>query len=224
MWQLLLPPVIVIITFTFLLWFLAKKQSDPFVQQEISRLTSGEIESFHGVRTWFWATTEKMSKKARVQMLRFHNVLGDISKVAKENKEQTVAPADPATFEDSTPTVQPPVLPRTDIPHVPKASESFIERPIVRRETNLESVNLVPPATRTNVSDIKKEATSHEEDFISSIAKNPKDFSAYEKLGDYYMDNGNIKDAKECYRQVLRLSPANSEVKMKIRRLEKMLG
>jgi hypothetical protein len=38
------------------------------------------------------------------------------------------------------------------------------------------------------------------------------------------MDNGNIKDAKECYRQVLRLSPANRDVKMKIRRLEKMLG
>ena len=88
----------------------------------------------------------------------------------------------------------------------------------VRREVKEEGFS------RQNVSDIKKEAISHEEDFITAIAKNPKDFQAYEKLGDYYMDNGNIKDAKECYRQVLRLSPANREVKMKIRRLEKMLG
>lgn len=223
MWQLLLPPVIVIIAFTFLLWFLAKKQSDPFVQEEISRLTNGEIETLNGFRTWFWGFTEKMTKRARVQMLRFHNVLGDWSRVAKENKEQTVS----ETSIEEAPAVEAPVLPRTDILSQPRPEENFIERPIVRRETPLESLQQkgLAQQTRTNVSDIsKKEAITHEEDFISSIAKNPKDFSAYEKLGDYYMDNGNIKDAKECYRQVLRLTPANREVKMKIRRLEKMLG
>lgn len=224
MWQLLLPPVVVITAFTFLLWFLAKKQSDPFVQEEINRLTSGENEAMSGFRTWFWSVTEKMTKKARVQMLRFHNVLGDWSKVAKENKEQRNIEEE---LETEIPAVEAPVMPRTDILSQPRTDENFnfIERPIVRKEglrENMSQSQAVP--IRTNVSDIKKEASSHEEDFISSIAKNPKDFSAYEKLGDYYMDNGNIKDAKECYRQVLRLSPANREVKMKIRRLEKMLG
>lgn len=220
MWQLLLPPVIVIISFTFLLWFLAKKQSDPFVQEEINRLTSEEVETYNSFRTWFWGLTEKWTKKARVMMLRFHNTLGDWSKVARENKEHKGQEAP----DETAPSIEAPVLPRTDIPQsTTRIQESFIHQPITRGETKLESVNTAPPV-RTNISDIKKEATSHEEDFISSIAKNPKDFSAYEKLGDYYMDNGNIKDAKECYRQVLRLSPANRDVKMKIRRLEKMLG
>ncbi len=221
MWQLLLPPVIVIITFNFLLWFLAKKQSDPFVQEEINRLTNGEVEAYNSVRTWFWGFTEKMTKRARVMMLRFHNVLGDWSKVAKQNKEHN---GQEGGTEIQNPSVQEPVMPRTDITSTPKTEDSFIERPIVRREVRVESTGTTGAPLRTNVSDIKKEFTSHEEDFIASIAKNPKDYSAYEKLGDYYMENGNIKDAKECYRQVLRLSPANREVKMKIRRLEKMLG
>ncbi len=224
MWQLLLPPVVVIVTFTFLLWFLAKKQSDPFVQEEMTRLTNGEHESFNTFRTWFWGLTEKITRRARVKMLRLHNVLGDWSRVAKENKAQKGTQA----FENSAPTIQEPVLPRTDMTSARMPEDSFIERPITRsarREVPVESTGATTTLTsRANVADIKKELTSHEEDFIASIAKNPKDFSAYEKLGDYYMDNGNIKDAKECYRQVLRLSPANREVKMKIRRLEKMLG
>lgn len=226
MWQLLLPPVIVILTFTFLLWFLAKKQSDPFVQEEINRLTYGEVETIQNVRTWFWGFMEKMSKRARVQMLRFHNKLGDLSKVAKQNKEQR---GPELVLENIVPAVQEPVMPRTDIGQsIPRANDRFMERPIVRREVAREATSQqsAPQAVsaRSNVADIKKDLTTHEEDFIASIAKNPKDFSAYEKLGDYYMDNGNIKDAKECYRQVLRLSPANRDVKMKIRRLEKMLG
>jgi hypothetical protein len=225
MWQLLLPPVIVIIAFTFLLWFLAKKQSDPFVQEEINRLTNGEVETFNSFRTFFWGITEKLTKRLRVQMLRLHNTMADWSKVARENKEHKGADVD---LEAPAPSVQEPVLPRTDMTSAPTHEDGFMERPIVRREFHAESVSAPAPAAngnqRANVSDIKKELTSHEEDFIASIAKNPKDFSAYEKLGDYYMDNGNIKDAKECYRQVLRLSPANREVKMKIRRLEKMLG
>lgn len=228
MWQLLLPPVIVIIAFTFLLWFLAKKQSDPFVQEEINRLTNGEVETINNFRTWFWGLTEKLTKRLRVHMLRLHNRMADWSKVAKENKEHK---AQEIVTEPMAPSVQAPVLPRTDMTSAPSRDDSFMERPIARgarREVHVQTQVNTPPANngnqRSNVSDIKKDLTSHEEDFIASIAKNPKDFSAYEKLGDYYMDNGNIKDAKECYRQVLRLSPANRDVKMKIRRLEKMLS
>lgn len=67
-------------------------------------------------------------------------------------------------------------------------------------------------------------AASPEEGLIGQIATNPKDFAAYEALGDYYMESGNIKDAKECYRQVLKLSPVHRMVKIKIRRLEKILS
>jgi tetratricopeptide (TPR) repeat protein len=63
-----------------------------------------------------------------------------------------------------------------------------------------------------------------EESLIARIAESPKEFSAYEALGDFYMEAGNTQDAKECYRQVLKLSPAHRSVKMKIRKLEKVLS
>lgn len=62
-----------------------------------------------------------------------------------------------------------------------------------------------------------------EEGLIDRIAKNPKDAPAYEELGDYYMGSGNLSDAKACYRQVIKLSPLNREVKEKVRRLERLL-
>ena len=63
-----------------------------------------------------------------------------------------------------------------------------------------------------------------EEDLITRIATNPKDYTAYEALGDFYMNKGSIQDAKECYKQVLKLSPVQRMVKIKIRRLERLLS
>jgi len=62
-----------------------------------------------------------------------------------------------------------------------------------------------------------------EEELIDRIARNPKDAPAYEELGDFYMESENLSDAKACYRQVIKLSPLNREVKDKIRRLERLL-
>lgn len=65
--------------------------------------------------------------------------------------------------------------------------------------------------------------TQLEDILVERIAANPRDLEAYERLGEYYMEQGNVQDAKECYRQVLRLSPVHRLAKIKIRRLEKML-
>ncbi len=62
-----------------------------------------------------------------------------------------------------------------------------------------------------------------EEELIDRIARNPKDAPAYEELGDFYMEQSNLSDAKACYRQVIKLSPLNREVKEKVRRLERLL-
>lgn len=62
-----------------------------------------------------------------------------------------------------------------------------------------------------------------EEELIDRIAKNPKDAASYEELGDYYLANENLEDAKACYRQVIKLLPLNREVKDKVRKLERLL-
>lgn len=62
-----------------------------------------------------------------------------------------------------------------------------------------------------------------EELLIERIAINPKDIEAYERLGEYYLEIKNLEHAKECFKQILRLNPLNSNVKYKIRKLERML-
>ena len=65
----------------------------------------------------------------------------------------------------------------------------------------------------------KKEETEKEElenILIERIASDPRDIEAYERLGDYYVGQKNGRDARECYRQVLKLNPRNVSVKRKL--------
>ena len=59
---------------------------------------------------------------------------------------------------------------------------------------------------------------------IERIAANPKDIEAYERLGEYYMEIENWNYAKECFKQVLRLNPSSTNVRSKMRELERLLG
>ena len=67
--------------------------------------------------------------------------------------------------------------------------------------------------------EIKKEEAEKEElenILIERIASDPRDIEAYERLGDYYLGQKNGRDARECYRQVLKLNPRNDSVKRKL--------
>lgn len=70
----------------------------------------------------------------------------------------------------------------------------------------------------------KDEKDRYEQVLIERIALNPRDVEAYERLGDYYMENGNLSDAKECFKQVLRLSPLSRRARFRMRRVEKSLS
>ena len=64
------------------------------------------------------------------------------------------------------------------------------------------------PAT---VDEMKKE----EQRLIIEIAKNPKNSSLYEVLGDLYMKMSNFADAKESYEAAIELNPTKEELKKK---------
>jgi len=55
---------------------------------------------------------------------------------------------------------------------------------------------------------------------IYRIAENPKDIEAYREIGDYYMGIGNIKDAKESFKMVLKLRPRDLKAKSSLREIE----
>lgn len=60
-----------------------------------------------------------------------------------------------------------------------------------------------------------------EDILIERIATNPKDSEAYERLGEYYLEIGDFTDAKECFKQLLKLNPMNRSAKIKMQRLER---
>lgn len=71
---------------------------------------------------------------------------------------------------------------------------------------------------------IPKVKNKLEDLLIERVAANPKDIEAYERLGEYYMEIETYNDAKECFKQVMKLCPTNRNVKYKIKRLERLLG
>ena len=76
---------------------------------------------------------------------------------------------------------------------------------------------------RPQRSSLRNEKSQLEEVLIKRIAINPKDIEAYERLGDYYLESMNYQDSLECFKQVLRLSPVHNKAKLRIRRLERMI-
>lgn len=96
-----------------------------------------------------------------------------------------------------------------------KSSTSEVEEEKIIRPTV--SSKVVRPKARTEMKDRLEDL------LIERIAANPKDVEAYERLGEYYMEIDSLTDAKECFKQVLKLDPKNGNVKYRMRRLEVML-
>ncbi|NTW13693.1 MAG: tetratricopeptide repeat protein [Candidatus Moranbacteria bacterium] len=128
--------------------------------------------------------------------------------------------------------VETPVVTQSDEPVIPSArprpwsrisqrvregvepqEEMPVPRPMLRRE--VVTPDAMPEGRGRGGKD------PHEVALLSRIVENPRDSSAYEELGDWYFASRSMQDAKECYRQALKLHPTNRAVKIKIRRLEK---
>ena len=78
--------------------------------------------------------------------------------------------------------------------------------------------------SKSRLSFVKKEPLPEnkvqEAALIYRIAENPKDLEAYREIGDYYMGIGNIKDAKESFKMVLKLRPRDLKAKSSLREIE----
>ncbi len=262
MWYLVAPPIVVVLSLSFLLWYLSRKGSDPAIALKV---LAGEVDletvSFPRTKEFFLKILEKFGQRFKVGSLRAHNALHEFtqsvkasrlkvhmaatSRVDKEEKFDEVTEGDEIREElssDDTVSSEKLLAPRVAMIPEKRASfrpEEILTAPILRKERGsmknsfqidsgkkeglprpMVSEIAVHPENKKRV--FRSDA-SREESLIAHIAKDPKNFIAYEELGDYYLETGNIKDAKECYRQVLKLSPVHRMVKIKIRRLEKLL-
>lgn len=241
MWYLIIPPIIVVVSLSFILWYLSRKGADPLIAEKASRLieeAQGQI-SFLRTKNFFLRILEKTAYRFKVVSLRIHNTLNDLTQTLKVRRQR---------FQEG-------VLAKKSLEQVKTSRQekivshgNFLQR-FVKHDKHEDPAEeqeksepiFAPPAPsqpplslRPMVSEtvVRPEAVheripvdiSREENLIARIALNPKDFIAYEGLGDYYLEAGNFKDAKECYRQVLKLSPVQRAVKIKIRRLERIFS
>jgi hypothetical protein len=290
MWYLIIPPIVVVASLLFVLWYLSRKGADPLVAARASRLeeAAGQQVSFSRTKSFFLRLLEKMAYRFKVASLKAHNKLHGVTQSLKESQRRFTSKSFPEEMphpsdEETNARREAVYTPQTDnVRHffdrrateakeqnvseesekesiaffpakkeeveisgsaIPVTrTETTLEAPIVRTRREVAPIAQVRPSEKPLVSSPsrpmvserathpervhKKVATRNgrEEDFIARIAANPKDFTAYEGLGDYYLEANNVKDAKECYRQVLKLSPVQRMVKIKIRRLEKILS
>lgn len=269
MWYLIIPPVIVVASLAFVLWYLSRKGADPEIAEKMAQMdTVPKSPAFSRTKTFFLRILEKLVQRFKVGSLQMHNSLHAwtqsikerrrkvqeaVSVANKHREEEQLLPenAQEKRFAFLRKRAVPAAEPQRSVTEeevlgegAPQeesepSRESVLVEPIVRRRRvfgEKESVPKTKPAepqpmvsarlTRPEASQPPKKPRNvlREEDLIKRIATNPKDFTAYEALGDYYLETNNITDAKECYRQVLKLSPVQRMVKIKIRRLEKLLS
>jgi tetratricopeptide (TPR) repeat protein len=230
MWYLIIPPIIVVVSLSFVLWYLSRKGADPAVAKKALEL-QGEAKqktSFPRVKTFFLRLLEKMAYSFKVKSLKAHNTLHNLTHSIKEKQRrfQTKVSAEELS-EQKQNSEQPVKSPMSFWRRYKKDKEDVGTVQSVASEEP--SPILRPMVSETAARPEKERVVTREQglreaELISRISGNPKDFAAYEELGDYYLEIGNLKDAKECYRQVLKLSPAERMVRIKIRRLEKILS
>jgi tetratricopeptide (TPR) repeat protein len=243
MWYLIVPPIVIVVSLLFVLWYLSRRGSDPSIARKISQLedTAEQKISFSRTKNFFLRILEKTAYRFKVMSLQTHNVLNDVTQSLKEKRkdfqketkntfsestEERVVTNESISLNEETIKRQ---SPRLNEKRVNIFQKDQIEKTVeVRQSEPLEVVARPMVSEKMVHPEVSYKKTpadiAYEESLIARIAVNPKDFGSYEKLGDYYLETGNIKDAKECYRQVLKLSPAERMVKIKIRRLEKILS
>lgn len=243
MWYLIVPPIIVVLSLLFVLWYLSRQGADPFISKKVSQLELQETHkvAFSRTKNFFLRLLEKTAYRFKVVSLQMHNTLNDLTQSLKERRrhfqekverqEEISNKKQESLIEFSDTPVEKDLeevySPRTQsVVNLQRAEKKKV---FERREFETEEITPVRPMVSDKIvrPEVSYQKTSgdiaREERLIARIAVNPKDYVAYEELGDYYLETGNVKDAKECYRQVLKLSPAERMVKIKIRRLEKIL-
>ena len=227
MWYLVVPPIVVVLSLSFLLWYLSRKGTDPMIAKRVQE-REGEVVtvSFPRTKEFFLRMLEKGGQHFKVTSLRMHNTLHEFTQSVKASRMK-VRTAFPSRKETKG----------TFVSILPKKLFDDASVPIFRKEEAAVDMTALREGKETVPRPMVSEIAMHpekrrrslrpnalrEEDLIARIARDPKDFTAYESLGDYYLEMENIKDAKECYRQVLKLSPVHRMVKIKIRRLERLL-
>lgn len=230
----IIPPVLIVLSLAGIVYFLLKKapqmaelaeKEKAEKQKELEDLmerrgflerTTAKVKGINwgGLKNGILSLMEKLMRRIRLMFLKLENSFKKMSDWirtrrarSKENKEEKI---------EEVKTEQMLEIKRADIVKMPtdsilKEAEEKVIRPSI-------SDKIVSPHGRTEMKDRLEDL------LVDRIATDPRDVEAYERLAEYYFEVGNYSDAKECYKQVIKLDPKNRNVRYKMRRLERIIG
>lgn len=235
----LIPPIIVVLSAIGIIVFLVKKSSkvaeineDDVIKENNLFVERGffgnllfKIKSIKGedIKHFFLAILERIVRRSRIIFLKLESKFGDMSndirlkRQARANRKANEVKAAEGKAKDIFDKLK-----KYRSEKVGQKNELEIKKAYFEEEEKIIkpmlSDKVVVPETKNEIKD------KLEELLIERIAVNPKDIEAYERLGEYYMEIKSYTDAKECFKQVIKLNPTNRNVKYKIRRLEYLLS
>ena len=204
MLEYILPPIIIVIGVSALIMFLFRKakqipQQEFALQEEVKQEEKRTSKIISAIGQFGLKFLERMMHKLKLLSLKFHNVSDNLIHSIHEKRQRRKNIEQQKNIEQEK-----------TVEAVEQESLQPI-RPLIRE-------TIVRPIIKT------KEKNQLEEVLIKRIAINPKDIEAYERLGDYYLESENYQDSKECFKQVLKLSPMHYKARLKIRKLEKLIS
>ena len=244
----ILPPIIIILGFSTLIFFLFRKVSKlpegAIVIEEKPFIQWGKFREFFLLLGSFGLKIlERLMQKTKLFSLKFHNTSNEWFHSIKKKREEhrmNLEKQKEAMKEEMEKIKESKYLKEKEEKFMPKNSpetEDFFpqmqnhsqeEIPVILRKPRdraenfqMVSEKVTKPEKKAVVTKVKNKL---EDTLIKRIAINPRDIEAYERLGDYYIEQDNLPDALECYRQVLRLSPVHHKAKIKISKIERVIS
>ena len=212
----ILPPILIIISVSALIMFLFKKAAqipaDDFIADEYKREEQKNGTKMVSMLGQFSLKfLERLIHRAKLLSLKFHNVSNVWFQTIREKRQKNAQLQKEAEEKKNEQMIIDRQRRESGVVQDENFAPIEIEpRPMVRAKMTMPQPK---PA---------KEKNQLEEVLIKRIAMNPKDIEAYERLGDYYLENANAQDSLECFKQVLKLSPTHQKAKLRIKRLERL--
>lgn len=244
----ILPPIVIILSTATLIFFLFRKVSQ-FPEDEVMQSNKEvgifatkmrKIPSIFG--QFGLKMLEKMMQRFKLLSLKIHNITNVwFHSIRKKREKSMIENVENFKKENDDNIKDISIKQKTFFTRNEKQrlregetryeiQKDLTEKPIVRskitypstqRSARMQSDIIMRSKPIKPIQQEKKDQL--EDILIRRIAINPKDIEAYERLGDYYLEQMNLRDALECYRQVLKLSPTHQKAKTKVRRIEESL-
>ncbi len=247
----ILPPVIIVLSLALVIFLISRKALDIEREIIIGEKRDKESRLKMEVKSRWLHLLEKLAHWFKIFSLRLHNwvekrlvfiknqkneIESDIDKrEAEKNKEKI------DYFNEDLPIVEENREEKIVFPEKEEKANSMdvvkggrINR--IRRIFAKKEAPIAPPeenekddffAFKEERVMISEEATYPEKKeeleniLVERIATDPRDIEAYERLGDYYVSQGNRSDAEACYKQVLKLNPQSLSVRNKLSRFKR---